>query len=251
MGSALRTKGWASRDPTALANLAAPHLVRTVHRAHRAAGARVVTTNTFSALLVNDSLCLETVRAGVRLAREAAGREGRVAGTVAAFGLAVDDPQLEDVVKVLVDEGVDVLVFETCNSLRDAEQAMRLRQRLADQLPAVVCASTTDGGPADRTRVRQVLSFVQTAGDPQVESGLNCCRGPHDTLRMALAGDVVPRWLKPSTGLPSDRADDNVMAAFARTADLHRVRFIGGCCGTSAQALGAMAAALEGNARTA
>jgi methionine synthase I (cobalamin-dependent) len=245
MGSSLRSRGWSRREPTILANLEQPDLVESVHRAHREAGARLITTNTFSALMVSGSKCLEATRVGVQLARRAAGCDGRIAGTVAAFGLAVDDPQLEEIVTALVEEGVDLLVFETCNQLRDAENALSLRRRLAPGIPAVICASTTDGSRADWGRVRDVIGYVQGAGDPQVEAGLNCCRGPYDALRIALSSSPVLRWVKPSTGLPPDRADDSVMAAFARTAIHSRVRYVGGCCGTTPETLGAMAAAMR------
>ena len=245
MGSTLQMLDWPHDRPTVLANLDAPRLVQKIHRSHRDAGARVITTNTFSALMVSDSRCIEAVRSGVRLARQAAGEDGRVAGSVAAFGLAVDDPQLEDVVEALVDEGVDLLVFETCNELRDAVQAFMLREKLAPRVPAVVCASTTDGGRADRERVRDIIEFIQAAEDPQVETGLNCCRGPHDALRLASETRIPLVWVKPSVGIATDQADDNVMAGFARAAKVQDVRFIGGCCGSTARTLSAMGAALE------
>lgn len=245
MGSSLHDRGWPHRKPTVLANLDQPELVESVHRSHREAGARLITTNTFSALMVSGPRCLEATRVGVRLARRAAGGEGRVAGTVAAFGLAVDDPQLERIVRTLVEEGVDVLVFETCNKLEDAAHAMALRRRLAPDIPAVICASTTDGSRADWSRVRDIVTYVQSADDPQAEAGLNCCRGPYDALRIAVSSSPVLRWVKPSTGLPSDRADDNVMAAFARAATISQVRFVGGCCGTTHETLGAMASAMR------
>lgn len=244
MGSCLRQNGWPADLPTVAANLQAPELVERLHAAHRAAGARILTTNTFSALMLEGSQCLTAVRTGVQLARRAAGAHARVAGSVAAFGLAVDDPQLRDVVHLLADEGVDLLVFETCNKLRDAVQALILRDQVASHLPAVICASTTTGDKADRDRVRAVVSFVQAAGDPQVEVGLNCCRGPHDALRIALAAQPVLRWVKPSTGPRGDQCDEGIMAAFARAARLNRVRFVGGCCGTSPETLAAMGSAL-------
>ena len=248
MGSTLTARGWGRRDPTVLANLLAPGLVDEVHRAHQRAGARVLGTNTFSALLVSDSRCFEAVSEGVRLARRAAGQRCRVAGTVAAFGLAVDDPQLADVVRILVDEGVDMLVFETCNRPQDAARAMSLRQDLAPQLPAVICASTTTGDRADHARVQRIVTLVRETGGPQVEAGLNCCRGPSDTLRLALTVEPAVRWVKPSTGPPSDRVDDGLMAAFAMAARQHDIRFIGGCCGATDVTLGAMGSALSGAA---
>jgi methionine synthase I (cobalamin-dependent) len=108
----------------------------------------------------------------------------------------------------------------------------------------VVCATTTDGSREDRKRVDELLSFLAGEGDDQVEPGLNCCRGPYEALRVALALPVVPRWIKPSTGDPGDPASDHVMAAFARAARMHGARFLGGCCGTREDSLTAMGGAL-------
>jgi len=245
MGSALRDRGWPRDRPTVLANLQEPEQVRAVHAAHRAAGARVLGTNSFGALMAPASECLDAVRASVRLARETAGERVRVAGCVAAFGLGVGDPQLRRVVETLLDEGVDVLVFETCNGARDAEAALALHAELAPRLPCVVCASTTDGSRADRARVHAVVELVQRRGDERVEAGLNCCRGPHDALRLASELSPRLRWLKPSTGVGAERVGDDVMAAFVRAARGEGARFLGGCCGTSADALAAMGAALR------
>ena len=67
--------------------------------------------------------------------------------------------------------------------------------------------------------------------------------------RTGLRHARAARFLKPSTGLPEDRVDDNVMAAFARAARQRGARFVGGCCGTDDETLIQMAAALgPGNA---
>ncbi len=245
MGTALQARGWPAGEPTLLANLEAGGLVLDVHREHRDAGADVLTTNTFSALMVGDARCAAATRSAVRLARQAADGRCRVAGSVAAFGLAVDDPQLREVVAILVEEGIDLLVFETCHDVRDAAAALELHADLAPRLPVVICASSTSGDRADSTHVRDIVQRVRGDGDARVEVGLNCCRGPYDALRLALAASPPVRWVKPSTGLPGDRVGADVMAAFARAARLNGVRFVGGCCGTDGEMLVEMAAALR------
>ncbi|MBM3985707.1 MAG: hypothetical protein FJ296_08495 [Planctomycetes bacterium] len=248
MGTALRTLGWPVSEPTVLANLDAPALVATVHDGYRAAGARVLHTNTFGALLgvIDDpQRRLQAVVSGARLARRAA-RDGQlVAGSLGAYDLAFHGPRLHDVVRALADEGVDLLVFETCNSVKNARLALQVRAECAPLLPLVVCATSTDGSPGDRARVADVLALLGASGEP-VEPGLNCGRGPHELLKLALARDPPPRWLKPSAGPPDDLVDDNVMAAFARAARLQGARFLGGCCGTDAATIALMGSALRG-----
>lgn len=248
MGTALREHGWPVSEATVLANLDAPSLVTAVHQAYRAVGAAVLHTNTFGALLGtagSESRRLDAVRAGVRLARQAAAGGAKVAGSLGACDLAFHGPRLIEVVRALVDEGVELLVFETCNQVRDAQVALAVRAEVAPRLPAVICASSTDGSHADAQRVADVLALV-AAAQADVEPGLNCCRGPHETYKLALDLPEFPRWLKPSTGLPADPVDDNVMAAFARAAVQRGARFVGGCCGTDADTLQLMASALHG-----
>jgi len=192
-----------------------------------------------------DPASTEAVRAGVALAREIAGDTCLVAGCVAAFGLSVGDPQLESTVGLLVEEGVDLIVFETCNDLGDALAALQLKAALAPRLPMVISASSADGGRDDKKRVSAVLSAVRRQGDPSVEAGLNCCRGPSEALVLSMMTTPPVRWVKPSTGGANDRADDNVMAGFARVARLRGARFIGACCGSTDETLAAMAAAID------
>ena len=247
MGTALRARGWPVSEPTMLANLDAPELVTAVHRGYREAGAAILHTNTFGALIgtaFSDERRLEAVRAGLRLAREAAGGEALVAGSLGAYDLVFQGPRLTEVVRALVEEGVDLLVFETCNQAHDAQIALDVHAEIAPRLPAVICASSTDGSHADVKRVAEVAALV-AASDRQIEVGLNCCRGPHDAYKLALGLPSFPRWIKPSTGPPDDRVDDNVMAAFARAALQRGARFVGGCCGTDADTLRLMASALH------
>ncbi len=247
MGTALRTLGWPVSEPTVLANLRAPRLVATVHDAYRAVGARVLHSNTFGALLgtaEDPAVLLDAVREGMRLARRAAGEGVLVAGSLGAYDLAFHGQHLQDVLHVMADEGADLLVFETCNTMDDAGLALQLRADCAPQLPLVVCASTTSGDEADRARVSGLLSLL-AASDEDVEPGLNCCRGPQELFKVALAQPRLPRWLKPSAGLPGDPVDDIVLAAFARAARLRGARWVGGCCGTDAASIALMASALR------
>lgn len=248
MGTSLHALGWPRAKPTVLANLEAPELVTAVHQGHLKAGARVLCTNTFSALMLSGPRMERAVRAGATLAQAAAGKQAKVAGSLAAFGLAVGDPQLRLVLQILIECGVDLAVLETANQVSDAHAAVTLHSALLHAVPLVVSASTTDGSHADRERVKSVIAAVQAAGHPGLEAGLNCGRGPHEALRFYNLGPKPVRWLKPSTGVGTGRVGPDVMAAFVRAASLEGCRFLGGCCGTDAETLMAMGAALVGKA---
>ncbi len=195
---------------------------------YRTAGCRVLHTNTYGALLGATESPEQRSTRWPRATPAIRSSPARSAPTTLAF----HGPRLQDVVRLLADEGVDLLVFETCNSVRDAALALELRATVAPLLPLVVCASTTDGSAEDRGRVEELLTLLRASDD--VEPGLNCCPGPHELFKVALAQPELPRWMKPSCGAPSDPVDDNVMAAFARAARLRGARWLGGCCGSDA-----------------
>jgi len=247
MGTSLLEQGWPVSEPTLLANLHQPGLVASVHVAHREAGARVLHTNTFGALttaLTSGKQRTDAVAAAVRIARKAAGGQAKLAGALAAWDLPAHVTQLEDVVRALLDEGIDMLVFETCNTVRDALLAIEVHAELASRVPAVLCLSSTDGTREDAKRIEECATRVLGA-ETGMELGLNCCRGPTEAFKLALALPAAPRWCKPNTGPADEPVDDNVMAAFARAARQRGVRFLGGCCGTGPETLLVMAAALD------
>ena len=278
MGTALLGRGWKPERPSTVANLQAAQDVLAIHREHRRAGAQVLTTNTFAALSVDEEQREGAVRAGVELARQAASEllhtpasstspnagpspaeraapdatrseptpdPARVAGCVALFGVESREQELTATVKLLVAQEVDLLVFETCHTVRAAQVALQLKRSVAAHLPMVICVSSTDGSVQDHRRVAEVLSAIRASEIPGVEAGLNCCRGPEDTLTLSLSTSPPIRWVKPSTSLPDQPADQQSMAAFARAARLRGVRFVGACCGSNAATLSAMANTLQ------
>lgn len=245
MATALFQQGWPRQMATVLANVEAGEWVTSVHAAHKEAGARVLQTNTFGVLLGAEDRQADVARAAVTHAKAAAGGDVAVAGALAGYDLRFHGPRLDEVVTVLVGEGVDLLVFETCNTVDDARAALDAAHRLAPSLPVIVCATTTDGGHDDQKRVREIMALLAAEADEHVQAGLNCCRGPYDALRMAMSLPTMPLWIKPSIGAGDDAVNDHVMAAFARAARIHGARYIGGCCGTTPETLATMAAALN------
>src|SRR5258706_2192285 len=123
-------------DPDIL-NLTRPELVRDIHERYLAAGADITTTNTFTATSVGqadyglEDAVYELNVAGARIAREAAGPDRFVAGSVGPLNITlslsprVDDPgyrthTFDQVVETyaqqirrLADGGVDLLLIET------------------------------------------------------------------------------------------------------------------------------------------
>src|SRR5438105_2704044 len=140
MGSLLYERGVFVTQNFEQLNATRPDVVRKIHEDYVGSGAQVITTNTFGA----NSFCLDRhglgdqVRAynlaGARLARQAAGDDVWVAGSVGPTGLVpgvASQAELDlafatffEQATALVEGGVDVLVLETFRHLEEMRIAI-------------------------------------------------------------------------------------------------------------------------------
>ena len=160
MGTLLVSRGAPAegpRSPNALT--AAPELVREIHDDYVAAGSQVLSTNTWDANRSKLSRfdwadSLEKInRAAVRLARAAAaeGEYVYVAGAVGPLGQLVKPygpltrlhvrELFTEQIRILLEEGVDLLSFETFSSTLEAAEALRAARALSAEIP--IAASMT------------------------------------------------------------------------------------------------------------
>jgi methionine synthase I (cobalamin-dependent) len=196
MGTELAGRGMS--PPFERFNLERPAAVLDVHRAHRAAGARLLRSNTFLARTP------EEARAGARLAREAAGEDLWVAGAAG--------PGMEHV-EALAEAGCDLLILETFTD------AAALRRALA------------------RARATGLPTVAQAAGPPPagLEAdvvGVNCVAAEEALgLVDALLRAGVPAVSAfPHAGLPGALASPGAFAAAGARLAALGVRILGGCC---------------------
>src|SRR6266849_9762039 len=140
MGSLLYERGVFVTQNFEQLNVARPDVVRKIHEDYVAAGAQVIETNTFGA----NSFCLDRhglgdqVRAynlaGARLARQAAGDDVWVAGSMGPTGLvpgvatqaelALVVATFTEQVAALAEGGVDLFVLETFRHLEEIRLAI-------------------------------------------------------------------------------------------------------------------------------
>lgn len=235
MGTALLARGLDPRaEPASRWALTRPAEVRAVHAGCARAGAELLLTDTFG----GGPPSPEEARAAVGLARAGlaeAGREGLVGLSLwaglpaeAVAGLAADAAQA----------GADAVWLESAVSAESARAA--LAAALRGPLPVVATlAFTALGAPG----WRELLGELGRAGAAAV--GLNCSPWPHAPGALAaLARELsaalpVPLVLKPDGALAPGPWAAEVSAAAAAGA-----RLVGGCCGTSAAHLAALAARL-------
>jgi len=258
-------------------NLAAPNTVGDVHEDYVDAGARILTTNTWDANRVKlrehdwaDSLD-PINREGVRLARSAAaGEHVFVAGSVGPLGalvkpygsLALGQVReiFEEQVRILIEEGVDLLLFETFGNLLEAAEAVRAARGLSVGIPIVAQMTFFgDGRTAFGERAVDALSVLSSAGADAV--GLNCALGPQETLevfRKVAAAVGRPISVMPNAGYPMLLHGRNVYNASPDYFREYALEFaesgaaiIGGCCGTTPEHIRSIARALAGGARRA
>src|SRR5713226_4481357 len=140
MGTMLYSKGIALSRCYDELNLTMPQVVKEVHLAYLKAGAEVIETNTFGAnrfrlgKFDRQDKVREINLAGARLAREVAGDDLYVAGSVGPLGLrleplgstSLDEARqaFREQIAALVEGGVDLIVVETMVDLNEAHQAL-------------------------------------------------------------------------------------------------------------------------------
>lgn len=262
-------------------NLTQPHLVADVHRAYVQAGSNLIQTNTFSAHraglerygLAGDLVAIN--RAGVRIAKEAAGGQAYVFGSIgSAAGLRAPSVtseaeltrvaayEFEQQTSALLDEGVDGLLLETFAELGEMLLALQVVRRLT-KLPILANLSPIAVGVTqDGVSIETAFQRMVDAGATMV--GLNCALGPAGILRtyedLPMVKEVSYAAV-PNAGLlhvvDGDYSYTGSSDYFADTSDtLWRlgVRILGGCCGTTPEHIRKMAdriQALQANAETA
>ena len=249
-----------------LANLLAPDLVREVHAAYFEAGSDFVETNTFHAtrlLLGGDRLDVdELVRAGARLAREAAGREKFVVGAVGPAGRpmepigSVTRDEVRDAAarqaKALVEGGVDGFMVETFVDPEEMRAAVEGIRSVSD-LPILASKAYIEDGEMLAEGLPGRTS-ADLAGLGVQAVGANCIVGPQrmlDLVRQMAESTDLPVIAFPTPGMPQlvkgqivYDTDPEYFAKAALRLVEEGATVLGGCCGTGPEHIRALRALL-------
>ena len=267
-------------DPDVL-NLTRPDVVLDIHRRYLAAGADIMTTNTFTATSIGqrdyglDAAAVREINlAGARLARQAADEAGGrfVAGSVGPLNVTlslsprVDDPAFRPVsfdqvrdayaeqMTALADGGVDLLLIETIFDTLNAKAAIAAAREVAPDLPLWISVTIVD--LSGRTLSGQTVEAFWTAighARPLV-AGVNCSLGaaemrPHVQELARLAHTYTS--CHPNAGLPNafggyDEQPDRTAGLLRGFAEAGLVNIVGGCCGTEPAHIEQIAASVAG-----
>jgi methionine synthase I (cobalamin-dependent)/5,10-methylenetetrahydrofolate reductase len=269
MGTMLYSKGIPLHRCFDELNLRSPQLVKEVHLGYVRAGAEVIETNTFGAnryRLAKFELA-DKVReinlAGAQIAREAAGEDLYVAGSVGPLDIRLEPlgpTSLEEAraafreqIQALAEGGVDLMIIETMTGLDEAHQAL-LAAREVGTLPVIVQITIgEDGSTPAGARPEDFARRLDAWGADLM--GVNCSVGPAIILealeRMAA---VTSRKLtaQPNAGLPQMIAGRSLylcspeyMASYAQRFIETGARLVGGCCGTTPEHIKAIKSAVR------
>lgn len=238
-------------------NISAPDLVRGIHQEYVKAGAEIIETNTFGAnrmrldgFGIADKL-REINRAGVRIAREAAGTEAFVAGSIGPLGAHIEPlgptsfaearAVFAEQAETLLEAGVDLLILETFSNLLELREAVYAARQVAGGDPVIVAQVTIDdlGNLRDGMDTR---TFTQIMDQwPADVIGCNCTVGPkvtYETVEKMLQFTRKPVSAMPNAGHPSlvegrklYLCSPEYMAQYARRMLRAGVKIVGGCCG--------------------
>lgn len=265
MGTELFRHGVARDACLEAQNLEHPALVRAIHRQYRAAGARLLFTNTFganrcrlAAHAVEDRLD-EINEVGVHLARCEAGG-ALVAGSIGPTGLrdlASVDAQAIFREQAAAQErgGVDIYVCETFGDIGELRAAVRGTSQSSRKPIIASMTFGSDGRTPRGLTPRQVVDGLRDL--PLSGIGVNCADSGKVVERVVTElrrATDLPLFAKPNAGRPRSHsgkliyplAPDAFAQLVARLAA--HAAFVGGCCGTTPAHIAAARRRLDGDA---
>jgi 5-methyltetrahydrofolate--homocysteine methyltransferase len=256
-----------------------PDVVRAVHEGYLKAGAQIVETDTFGGtplVLAEYGLAekaLEINRRAAQIARAAcaafstpskprfvAGSMGPTTRSISVTG-GVSFEEMREHYRVqaigLIEGGADLLVLETVQDTRNLKAGLLGVRRAMDEtgmeVPVMVSATIEPSGTMLAGQTIEAL-YASVMHLPLLAVGLNCATGPelmtsHLRSLSAMAKTRVSCY--PNAGLPDENgrystAPAEFAAQLARFAESGWINLAGGCCGTTAEHIRALAEALAG-----
>ena len=259
MGTMLQAAGLSAGASPDVWNITNPDAVRAIHAAYLAAGADVITSNTFGSTQPRQKRGAykpaELASAGVRLVKEAISASGKTAyaaldvGPLGEFLEPLGDLTEEEATAYFREEieagvaaGADCILIETMSALDEALVCVKAAKEFGAGLP-VLCTLTYS--PAGRLMngetIETVVAALEEAGVDAL--GCNCGVGPEQLVSLLprfTACTTKPLIMQPNAGLPEYRDGQTVylVGAEAFAGEMAKlaqggVWGLGGCCGTT------------------
>ncbi len=275
LGTELEKTGVDSTPPlwSARALLSAPDLVKELHRRERAAGAEILTANTFrthrrnllSGGIRQPDAPLRLTRLAVQLAREVAGKDALVAGSLAPLEDCYRPDLVPDIESLrrehgekardLAASGVDVVFVETMNTVRELTGAVVAA--LETGFPVVASVVTNGRGFLLSGEALEEAAEALLRLEPKPSAlGVNCVPARFvagELIRLNRVCGELPLVAYASTGRPIEGeaglteepiSPEDYVALAGSWIELG-ARIVGGCCGTDPSFTRALAGRLE------
>src|SRR5437870_5469951 len=256
-----------------------PEVVLDIHRQYLQAGSDIIETNTFGATslvlreyqLQDQTYALNL--AAAQLARQAAdefstpskprfvaGSMGPTTRAITVTGGVTFDQLKEyfyEQARALIEGGVDILLLETCQDTRNIKAGVlsitRLSEELGVKIPLMISATIEPMGTMLAGQSAEAL-WASLEYVDVLSIGLNCATGPEfmtDHIRTLHA--LSSRFLScyPNAGLPNEEGQyletpTSLATQLERFVNYGWLNLVGGCCGTTADHIQAIAAMVEG-----
>ncbi|MBI9104236.1 MAG: bifunctional homocysteine S-methyltransferase/methylenetetrahydrofolate reductase [Spirochaetales bacterium] len=253
-------------------SLTNPDIILEIHKANVEAGAQVLTTNTFAAnprKLAGHNLgdkIADINLASVKLAKEAAGDDVYVAGSMGPLGVRLEPlgmfskkEALENFARqaaFLIEGGVDLILLETFRSVTELLLAAEAVKTVSKDIPIQAHFSLTppsgitEGNALDEYKSgflkKAISKAVRLDKSELVDvAGCNCGVGPADMLEILNAVREYiskPFAVLPNAGFPKEIDGRQLYLADPDYFSEYSLKFldggaavIGGCCGTNAE----------------
>lgn len=254
-------------------NLDAPDVVLEIQREYARCGCHALTANTLTMNRIfiethNVNVSVRDVnKAGVEIARQAAGKGQYVLGNISSTGQLLEpygtykESQFYDAFKeqaeILAEAGVDGFLIETMFDLREAMCALRACKDnfpLAAIVSIAFAAEEKGGMTMMGNSAEQCAKDLTNAGADAI--GANC--GDLDPAQMAVvvsklhSATTLPLLAQPNAGRPKlagnetlFEMDPETFAAGIEECLRAGARLVGGCCGTTPEHIRAVADMLK------
>jgi 5-methyltetrahydrofolate--homocysteine methyltransferase len=256
-----------------------PDVVLGIHRAYLEAGSDIIETNTFGGTRLVlaeyhlEDQAYELNRTAAQLASQAAaefsttGKPRFVAGSMGPTtkaitvtgGVTFDQlrQHFYDQAKALVDGGADILLVETCQDTRNVKAALlgiqRLTSELGRRIPVMVSGTIEPMGTMLAGQTADAL-YSSVSHLDLLSIGLNCATGPEfmtDHIRTLSEMATTRISCYPNAGLPNDEGryletPQSLAEQIERFIGHGWLNIVGGCCGTTAAHIKAIAQMAQG-----
>jgi 5-methyltetrahydrofolate--homocysteine methyltransferase len=273
-GTQLMQRGLPAGQPPEWFALDRPEVIEEVARLYLAAGADLVTTDTFGGTSFRlklhglDGERERVNRQAVEAVKRAVGGRALVSGSVGPSGQLLEpygelspdavEEAFAEQVQALASAGADVLCIETMGDLTEATRAVKAAKDVAPGVP-VMATMTFEPTPRGYftvmgVSVEKAVAGLEAAGADVV--GSNCGTGIEDMVSIARAmtrATRLPLLIQPNAGLPQSREgqvvyDETPETMAARVPELLDlgVVIVGGCCGTTPDHIRAIRRAVDG-----